>query len=547
MAGGPIGSRQEARKSQKGFILLLTLIFMVALTIMVGALLYMVTYEARDMAAQMDDYKLLNLAGSGVERGHRAIRDFFTTSPQTMTADLRGGSTTGSTSVTNPGYMRHIDATAATLATTTATMANTSARALLRTFDSNYTNTKITSVQVRVRASRATGGSATLQVSYSTSAIPSYTTLITWALPNSTTPSENSATLPNPGPSGWDWTTLTTGLMNPNLILRAVYSSGNRTIYLDAMYLRVTYQTVTPPANWATGAYTIFPINLYGAAGNGQIESARIGEGGNLTGGYYEETTEQGKVHLNYASQLLLSNLMTELGIASARASTLASNIITYRGTPLTNPFNSVEELKQVSTITQAEYDMMKNFVTVYSFANKSTQRSGGAGNYRAPVNINTAPRQVLEAVFDPLSIGATDAASLATDIISQRSSSPFKGFYYYASLASDNTYLYNFINNRAYLTAAERLVVLDNADASLIPAGRTAASPNAVTTEFCYTADACKINSLANIYAGDAARVRRLRVNTVRGGMDGRRVLEIYDSGTPPAVSAGYRKENYE
>jgi hypothetical protein len=539
-------------KNKKGFILLLTLVFMTILTIFTGALIYMATADMKNVVPQSDDVNLCGMADAGIDKAHRAIRDFFTANAQTGTADLRGGSATGSSGITTPEHMMHIDGSTATnpsLATLTPAIAiiptSGSPIALLRAFDSNYTNTKILSVQMRLRASRATGGNATVQVSYSTNGT-AFTTLITQTLASSRTLTEYSATLPNPGPSGWDWSTTSTGLMNPNLILKAVRASGNRDIYIDAMYLRITYEIDVPPANWATGAYTTFPINLYGAADNGQIEYARIGEGGSLGALYYEEATEQGKVHLNYASLSLLTNLLNELNISNS--STKAQAIVNYRAGPPFNYFGSVEELKQIPAITATDYNAIKNFVTVYSFANKNTQKLSGAGNYRAPVNINTAPKQVLEAVFDPLAIGATDAASLASDIISQRNTSPFKGFYYFASSASDNTYFYNFINNRTYLTTAEKQVIWDNADASLIPADATIVTPpNAVTTEFCYTGDVFKINSLANIHVANPARVRRFRVNTMRGGTDGRHVLEIYDSGTPPVISRSYRKENYE
>ena len=51
---------------------------------------------------------------------------------------------------------------------------------------------------------------------------------------------------------------------------------------------------------------------------------------------------EQGKVHLNYASQSLLRYLMVECGIVDATANTLATNIVTYRGS---NLFDTVEEV----------------------------------------------------------------------------------------------------------------------------------------------------------------------------------------------------------
>ena len=92
---------------RRGFILLLTFIFMTALTLIVGAILFIATYETRDVGVQVDDYKLLNLSEAGVEKALRVIRDDVLTTTQTGTADLRGADTTGSVSVGIANRIRH--------------------------------------------------------------------------------------------------------------------------------------------------------------------------------------------------------------------------------------------------------------------------------------------------------------------------------------------------------------------------------------------------------------------------------------------------------
>ena len=77
-----------------------------------------------------------------------------------------------------------------------------------------------------------------------------------------------------------------------------------------------------------------------------------------------------------------------------------------------------VEEVQNVSGMTTAYYNLIKNYVTVYSWVNPNVQQTTGS---RAPININTAPLQVLEAVFDPLGLAATDPATLANAIITQQ------------------------------------------------------------------------------------------------------------------------------
>lgn len=227
---------------------------------------------------------------------------------------------------------------------------------------------------------------------------------------------------------------------------------------------------------------------------------------------------------------------MEERGVASATASTVATNIVNYRGAALTNPFDSVEELMQVTGMTQAIYDLIKDYVTVYSFINTNVTRPPAAGTgSRAPININTASREVLEAIFDPLPIGATDAASLATDIISTRATTPFTCFY--SGNAAVTTDFYDFVNSRAYLTAAERNAVLDNADASLLAPVSGTAGVSGVTTEFSYDTNAFKVESLADVFG------RRYRIKTILGD-NGSRTFTTFVGDTS---SVGYQKENFE
>ncbi len=489
---------------ERGFILLLTFIFTIVLTVLVGALLYIVTYETRDIGAQIDDAKLLNLAEAGAQMALRAIRDDVLTATQTGTADLRGADTSGSVSVGNVDRIRYID-------TSTATINADSDAALLRTFDVNYANTRIVSVFLGARASRASGGSgATIQASYTTNGVfpQAGNTVLTQALTTSLTDYLVNITADR----AWSWP----AIMSPNFILLAVRTAGNRSINLDSLYLRVTYEIDTNAESWYTGSYAGFPIAL----GDGSIQSVSI-------------TAEQGKVHLNTGSQLLLRYLMEERGIASVTANALAANIVAYRAV---KPFDSVEELQQVSGMSAPDYDLLKDYVTVYSFINTNSTRPAGS---RAPININTASREVLEAVFDGLSLGATDSASLAADIISTRAAAPFTGFY--SSDSGVTADFYDFVRSRSYLSTSgdpdEQDMALDNSDASsLIPVSGSTGY-NAVTAEFSYDTNAFKVDSLADIQG------RRFRLKTILGD-DGSRIFTTYIG---DSSSIGYRKENFE
>lgn len=483
---------------------MLTFIFMVVLIAFAGALVYMVIYETKDLGAQRDDYRLLNLAEAGTQRSMRAIRDDYLTTTQTGVADLRGADTTLSVSITNPNNMRYID-------TSTAMINANTDQAILMTFDSNYTNTRIISVELQARARRAAGGTgATMQAAYTIDG-SNYTIVITQAL--TTTLTDYSANITNAQTTNWS------NLMSANFRLRVMRMAGTSNINLDSIYLRVRYGIDTLTEAWATGSYASFPITL----GDGTIESISI-------------TDESGKIHLNYASQALLSNLMRERGIPAGTANTLAVNIVNYRGASLTNPFDSVEELQQVADMTTANYNLVKDFVTVYSFVNANVFTPAGP---RAPVNINTASREVLEAIFDSLSLGAADPASLATDIMGARATAPFTCFF--SSNPTVTTDFYDFVRSRAYLSTAgnpdEQDRVLDNSDASsLIPVSGST-NFNAVTTEFCYAASAFRVDSLAEV------NDRRFRVKTVLGN-NGSHTFATYLGDT---ASVGYRIENFE
>lgn len=478
---------------------------MTTLTILVGALLYMTTYETRDVGHQMQDEQILNLAEAGVQRALRAIRDDVTSTTQTGTADIRGNDTSGSSSVGNVDRILYEE-------DGNATINNNSDAALLRTFDSNYFHSRITSISLGVRASRASGGTgATIQVEYTTNGgFPQGgNTVLTQALTTSLTTYTQNITADR----AWTWSTI----LNSNFILRATRTAGNRDINLDWVFLRVTTEIDTNTESWFTGSWSAFPINL----GGGTIQSVSI-------------TDEQAKAHLNTASQTLLQDLMIERGIASSTATTLAANTVTYR--TATKPFDSVEEWQQVSGVAAADYNLMKDYFTVYSAINTGALRPTGN---RAPININTASREVLEAVFDSLALGATDAASLATDIINTRAATPFTCFYSNNSLVT--TDFYDFVRSRAYLSATgdpdEQDRVLDNADASSIVPVQGSEDFNAVSTEFCYESSAFKVESLADIDG------RRMRIKTVVGD-DGSHAFTTF---TGDASSVGTRKENFE
>ena len=268
-----------------------------------------------------------------------------------------------------------------------------------------------------------------------------------------------------------------------------------------------------PHRSWSTGTYATYPIAL----GSGTIESASI-------------AAEQGKVHLSNATQALLRYLMEAYGIPDATANTVATNIVSYRGS---NPFDSVEELKQVTGMTDAIYNAIDQDITVYSYINPYVQ---GPERARAPININLASAAVLRAIFSPLTFNnGTDITNLVNAIIAQRNVAPFTCFYSANSAVS--TDFYDFERAQSYLSNAEDDRVLGNADASLLVPRSGGSNQNALTTEFSYDTNVFRVESVSNISG------RKLRIKTAISDQ-GSRTFTTYND---DVTSTGYWRENFE
>lgn len=156
-----------------------------------------------------------------------------------------------------------------------------------------------------------------------------------------------------------------------------------------------------------------------------------VGLGSNLTGYITCKI-------LDSASQINLNdnnpNLGTLLSNLSGLNSTLANNILSYRNSLPNNEFSYKEQLLHVSGITDVMYQNIKDFVTIHSWSdekastrdsstpydtNTYTTTFSGAANSRSPINVNTAPKKVLEAVLTPITNAAT-ASSVADSIITR-------------------------------------------------------------------------------------------------------------------------------
>jgi len=121
-------------------------------------------------------------------------------------------------------------------------------------------------------------------------------------------------------------------------------------------------------------------------------------------------------------------NTLTGLGLASQ-----AQDLIDYRKNLPGGIFTSKEEIKLVKNIAQGTYSNIKNFITLFGdeddgipYLNKSSHSPAAGHTRKVFVNVNTAPKDVLNAVLSPMIAG--DEETLANAIISRRSSNPFDG-----------------------------------------------------------------------------------------------------------------------
>lgn len=207
-------------------------------------------------------------------------------------------------------------------------------------------------------------------------------------------------------------------------------------------------------------------------------EAWNSGYNGTIGSNSYNVTIEdeQRKININNATSRLLENLP---GIDSA----IAANIINYR---TVQSFITVEELKLVSGINAAIYNNIAGLITVTSYVDSHFNRS--------PININTAPAAVIQAVLEEVSdgvnsISSVEASILAIVIIGDRSSAPFAGW-------AD----FNASIDRAIGGTAEAELIKNNCNPN-----RT--KPATFTTEFCF--NSCGIYNLQSTGTANSGGVQ--------------------------------------
>jgi len=271
-------------------------------------------------------------------------------------------------------------------------------------------------------------------------------------------------------------------------------NSGNtRETRIDYLGMELTVEVDAMTEPWASGSY----ITLPAALGNANIKTITI-------------TDESSKVHLNYASEALLRELMEELSISDA--ANKATAIINYRSGDW---FNTIEEVNQISNPTaldSGDFDLLKDYITVYSWVNQNVTMASGS---RAPINVNTASETVLRAIFKTISLALwsdTRADNLAAAIVADRVSEPFTHMNSSFDFFSDNvnTFSYYLRTKRDDINIfdddsvpnrkARMRAVAEVADGSYynfdLTSSWTTPATDQTATEFCYYSHAFLITS---------------------------------------------------
>jgi len=273
---------------------------------------------------------------------------------------------------------------------------------------------------------------------------------------------------------------------------------------IDWLALRATVevdaQTEEWFSDWMNGGGTPTPKTVDMALGNGKIRSIAISD-------------ESGKININYVTADAwrhLRYLMIYNGIPSGTAGTLTNLVIARISGG--DWFDTIEELKQITGMTDEYYDMIDQDVTVYSWVNNATTRSGTPTNpqSRAPVNINTASKNVLKAILRYGTRNNSRAERLANEIITRRTTQPFTHMYStYAHQAAtrDLKSFSGFIESRTYLNNNRKRRICEYADATFYnrDVTRDWNSSRQRATEFSYYSNTFLITAVGE--SGDISR----------------------------------------
>lgn len=490
---------------KNGVSIIFAVFVLLLLSVVAAAVFSLISTDTDTASLSVVSERAIGIAEGGVQFGAQAVQDDISSGAQTTAPASNGycaityleggygGSYFGSSGVLNPEWAcmngTNWDTSSDTFYCNLGTEIDREIRVWNFQQRINCIGTRIKDARIVVRNKRSGSGSnPRVQLEYSTNGGITWTSLTPALTISSSSFSYDFRNFSvNP-----DFSNI---MDSGNFMIRVLkINSSGREAHIDWLAMELTYEVDAPTEPWGSGSYATFPANL----GNGTIQSVTMND-------------ESAKINLNYASQTLLQRLLEYEGVPSGDAATISANIVTYRGASLTNPFNMIEELKQVTGMTDTYYNLVDQDITVHSWVNNRDERPTGS---RAPVNINTASRDVLRAIFRMAISTTADVDSLADNIITQRAANPFTHFFSsYSQQNIDSTnsaksFSY-FLSQQAYLSASQMMDIREVCDGSLynIVNGTTASFfsqtwgeygtfSESSGIEFCYYSNVFRITS---------------------------------------------------
>ena len=204
-------------------------------------------------------------------------------------------------------------------------------------------------------------------------------------------------------------------------------------------------------------------------------------------------------------------DLMLDYLTVSGLGPVTADNIIDYRDSWPDNVLPTKDWVKEARNMSDAKYRTnntdystgvgLRKFISAHAYVNPSTETDLGASDPRAPINVNTAEKEVLIAVLDPLS-GVTEAEAIAVaDHIIDEGYRPIRTW------AEFDTCIDEALTD-GHMSAGDDVTIKDNCNPN-----RTKPSP--YTTEFCFNSGGYfEIESTGMVYdpAGNQAAEKQIR-----------------------------------
>lgn len=220
--------------------------------------------------------------------------------------------------------------------------------------------------------------------------------------------------------------------------------------------------------------------------------------GSNLVGHIYLKVLDgASQININDTNPNL-SNMLAQLPGMTAP---IAASVIAYRNTLPGARFTYEEQIMNAPSMTEALYAQIRDFITIDSWSDSKATTTyntasfatavSGSNAARSPINVNTAPREVLVAVLSP--IVPAQATTVVNAILLRVATTPFN------SWQSFNTFI-----DGLGIAQSARNTIKNNVNPNRIKSGT-------FTTEFCFhSGGTYEIEVLAHVVRPNGTVVTR-------------------------------------